>query len=555
MSGTNARSPAEAHGVAERIPAHDDATSRSLDEARASARLARVLWFGGAAFAIAWFVFALRLAFTDVEHQLLAADELHAVRVALDLTYDDIWSYYDTSDNSIPYTFYLEWLLERGSFTELAARVPAMAATALLLLTPFLFVRWIGAKGALVALALFATAPTIVFYAIVARPYAPAALLMTLATACWASWVSRPRFLPLAGFVVASVAAVFLHLYCLFSVLALLAVAALASRQGPVRFRAAFFGGLVIGAGIAALYFPGFDGLMEHRVGKVGGGESVYETLVTSYRSLTGELSAIAIVVPVLAVAGWFALSKRAPIVGAGLASVVLFQVLAMCATHPVGELNVFARYFHPVLPSLLLLAATGAVDLVRRGVEIVAPRASAASRVLASSAMALAIGSALAGLLPAKSPILLFRPERTSLRSNKESLLDASMYYAMKTPVFRHIADDPERGALVVVYPGFEHSDVWGEMWMRGLHDVWVTRGCDGVLVRFLRKAGLRYEHMVDVDDLREVRASGAKYLIANLKFARQAVLRRMYAEFGPPVARDEFDVLFDVREKRTPR
>lgn len=558
MSGTHVPSPSQAPRVVQRDPLHPPSgptTPDVLDAAPASARPSLALRLGGALFALAWLVFALRLAFPDLERQVLAADELHAINVVNQFDYDEIWTHYDTSDNSIPYSLYIEWLVEKRWFSELNTRLPAVVSTLLLFLAPFLFVRWIRWTGALVALALFATSPLIVFYAIVARPYAPAALAMTLAIASWGSWITRPRFLPLLGFVVASVAAVFLHLYCLFSVFALLAIAALASRKGPVRFRAAFGGGLAIGAGIAALYLPGLEGLIEHRVGKVGGGGDLYETLVRSYRTLNGELEGVALLLPILALAGWFALARRAPLVGAGLAGVVVFQVLAMCATHPVGELNVFARYFFPVLPALLLLAAAGIEDLARRGLEIVAPRASVASRVAASSALALALGSALAGLLPAKSPILLFRDGRTSLRSGKESLLDATAYLGSATPVFRHVADDRERGDVLLAYPGFDYSETWGDYRIRGLRDIWVVRACDRDLVQYLRESGLAYEHALDVENDAEVRASGAKYLVVDLARARPQVVQRMHHDFGRPVARDELNLLFDLQARGAPR
>lgn len=553
MSGTNATSLSPAPRAAVRDRVHADDSQREPDGS--DRRHGRLTWLLGAAFALFWLAYGLRLAFHDVEHQLLVGDELHAVRVALEYDYDAIWSYYNTSDNSIPYTLYIEWIVEHGWFSELAARFPAIVAGVLLLLTPFLFARWIRPAGALVGMALFATTPLFVYYAIVARPYAPAAFAMTLAVASWASWVTRPRFLPLAGFVVASVAAVFLHLYCLFSVLALLAVAAFASIKGPIRFWPAFGAGLAIGAGIAALYLPGLDGLIEHRIGKVGGGESLVHTLRASSWTVVGELGALAILLPLLALAGWRSMSKRAPVVATGFASVVVLQVVAMCATHPVGELTVFARYFQPVLPVLLLLAAAGVAGLASDGLAIVAARWSPARRSLAAGGVALALGSAIAALPPAKSPMLLFQPWRTSMRSAKESLLDATAYAIYATPVFEYLHRDPESGGRIIVYPGFDLSDHWGIRQMRGLRDLWVVRGADGVHVRHLRESNLAYEHMVDVDDLDAVRATGVRYLVVDLQTAREAVQRRMHHDFGRPVARDGFSLLFDVRERPKPR
>lgn len=553
MSGTNATSQSPAPRAAVRDRVHADDSQRQPDGA-VDGR-GRLIWLLGAAFALFWLAFGLRLAFSDVEHQILVGDELHAVRVALEYDADAIWSYYETSDNSIPYTLYIEWLVERGSFSELAARFPAIVAGALLLLAPFLFVRWIRPAGSLVALALFATTPLFVYYAIVARPYAPAALAMTLAVAGWASWVTRPRFLPLAGFVVASVAAVFLHLYCLFSVLALLGVTALASRKGPVRFWPAFAAGIAIGAGIAALYLPGLDGLIEHRVGKVGGGASLSWTLRASAWTVVADLGSLAILLPLLAFAGWRSMSRRAPVVAAGFASVVVFQVFAMCATHPVGELTVFARYFQPVLPILLLLSAAGVAALASDGIAIIAPRWSPARRASVAAGFALVLGSAIAALPPAKSPMLLYRPWRTSLRSGKESLLASAAYATYATTVFAHIHGDPESGGRIVVYPGFNLSETWGVSQMRGLRDLWVVRGADGVHVQFLRSSNLAYEHMVDVDDVAALRATGVKYLVADRATAREAVLRRFVRDFGQPVAEDRFSLLFDIRERATAR
>jgi hypothetical protein len=280
------------------------------DAARAL-RSRRLAWLGGAGFLVAALVYALRLHFAGVEHQLLGGDELHAVRTALLTPWAGIWTYYDVSDHSTPYTLWAKFLIERHLFDELWLRVPVIVTDVLLLASPLLFRRRIGGVAALAAVALLVTSPLVVFYSIVARPYTPAALAMTLALWAFDAWLARPAAGRLVGFALACVAAVFLHLYCLFPVAALCVLALVAARRGAVSWSAAWCAGLLVAAGLAALYGPGIDGLIETRISKVGDGEPLWRTLRGSFGTLTGEVPFYAAALPVLGVIGAVALVRR----------------------------------------------------------------------------------------------------------------------------------------------------------------------------------------------------------------------------------------------------
>jgi hypothetical protein len=506
-----------------------------LDRAlRAAAALSFVL-------ALVW---ALAWHFKGATRQLLLGDELHAVRVALFYTPSEIWTYYDTSDNSIPYTLYVEWLVAQGWFDETIVRLPVFVSHVGLLCAPLLLARHIGWSAAFATSALLSTSPLIVHYALVARPYTPAAFAMTLATCAWASWVTRPRLWALLAFCFASVLAAFLHLYCLFAVLALLAVGAVGSRFAQYRFRTLFMAGLAIGAALAALYLPGLEGLRVHRLGKVGLGDPAWTTFMRSVHTLTADLRTSLWLLVGGASIGVVSLARRAPLVCAGLCGTVLVQVAALFATRPVGEPNVWARYFMPVLPSLMALMASGLCALPRL---LLAARADAPRlRQWVAGALGVALAAASALNVMLHSPQEQYSLGRSSLRTSREFLLCLELQSAPRSRVFQHIHDDPQRGDTLVVYPSFDLSREWGELVRDGLRDTWVLGAAHNL--EFLRQRGITYQRVLNIHSNEELQRSGAKYLLTDALTTPPNELRSLLGRLGRPIRRDDHCLLFDL-------
>ena len=146
--------------------------------------------------------------------QVMAGDELHAVRAALERPVSGILFVYQSPDNCIPLTLFDRLVLEAGGrLGEWIVRMPALlAGLALLVLGPWWAWRRLGPGTAAVFAALLAISPALVFYSRIARPYAPAALLGFLTVAAFDAWQRRPGSGPAAAYVAFASLALWFHL-------------------------------------------------------------------------------------------------------------------------------------------------------------------------------------------------------------------------------------------------------------------------------------------------------------------------------------------------------
>ena len=284
---------------------------------------------------------------------------------------------------------------------------------------------------------------------------------------------------------------------------------------------------------------------------KVGAGEALLDSLLASYATLTGHVAVVYFALPLLAAAGAVSLVRSSRLLGIGAVAVVAGQIAALCATRPLGEADVLARYFFPVLPILLLLAAAGLVALASAALGLVsrrllqgAPRGALLTYL--GGALGVALGAALALCVPFQSPLLSFQRKISSFRSGKEFLLDAEAVAGRRSRVFRVLRADRERGEVVLVYPEPLGDTAWGDYMRRGLRNVWTRAVSDRA--RWLRERGVTYRHVLDLASDEELAASGAKYLVVDLAASDDQTLQRMQRRFGQPVAQDDRDALFDL-------
>lgn len=127
--------------------------------------------------------------------QILAGDELHAVRTAIHNPVETLLTTWFGADPSIPLTLlYRLWLDAGGRLTEMGLRLPVLATSVLFLfLAPVLLARVLGRPAAGVFAWLAAASPALVLYGRIVRSYLPVACFGFLAAALFWGWWERVR--------------------------------------------------------------------------------------------------------------------------------------------------------------------------------------------------------------------------------------------------------------------------------------------------------------------------------------------------------------------------
>ena len=199
-----------------------------------------------------------------------------------------------------------------------------------------------------------------VYYSIVARPYTPAALFVLLSVHSWDRWLETRSNRSLSRFVITSSLAIILHLYCLFPVALLMGLTLVRVLRAQLPRREFWKAGIWISLIVIAFMGPGLPLLLEHRLNKVGAGAPVFRTLQVSYMVLCGHLSWLALVFPFLLAAGLRGLQRRDSSFGLLIVALLIFQLVVLFATRPLGTVSVWARYYYLVWPLALILAAAG---------------------------------------------------------------------------------------------------------------------------------------------------------------------------------------------------
>ncbi len=315
----------------------------------------------------------------NVRAQVLAGDELHAVRVALAEPLSHILTTYELRDNCIPLTALYRVLLQSGvPLSELVVRLPMLLAGLLaLLVLPGIVARWLrplgplGPRVALLFAWLVALSPLLVLYSRIARPYAPIVLFGFAATAAFEAWWRTGRRGLAALSVLAAALAVWFHLgtapFVLAPFLFALGTLAIDRRWRGEAGRPGLLALVATGAATAAAIL-GF--IVPARASLLALVSSKHEPLALSWGTLTGVLrlqSGAVYLVPVVlfwaaALYGLVTLARREPRLAAYTATLAVCQVAGLVVLSPemLGHPLVFDRYLLPVLPWLLLWVAVG---------------------------------------------------------------------------------------------------------------------------------------------------------------------------------------------------
>jgi len=475
-------------------------------------------------------VAGLVLRFHDAGSALLGPDELHAPRVARTTSYLEMFTRYENTDNSVPYSLYTRALMDADALTETTYRLPAMLSAALLLLAPLWFRRRLGASATLVALALVAGDPLGVYFAIVARPYALTALALVLAFRSWLAFVDEDSGKGGWGFVMWGAFAVFLHLFSVFplAVLGLHGIGRACVERLP--WRPLCLRGVVLVGLVLAPLVPGLEGLVATRAAKVGVGELTWPFVADVWAALVAQVTVFGWILPVLLAAGGVAAWRRV-------------QVLAVLATRPFGPPTAWARYLHLLWPIALMLAAQGLVAMI--GLLRASPRVTACAAVV--------VGLGLAVFVPVSSSQAYFDAGPNPYRANDLYML-AVTYDPPSIPgSYLQVIADPERGDVLVECPDLENLTVkWVPMAHQRRHQMRIELAVD--LVDEMRDSGIHLKHYIDVRDPDELVATGARYLVLYplAQDTRMARKLRTECEHEPPDA-DGFQ-LFRLDRRLSP-
>jgi hypothetical protein len=313
----------------------------------------------------------------------------------------------------IPLNLYTWALGATIGWSEIMLRLPSLVCGLLcVLVCPLLARKLIGGRRAVVLAFLLAISPVLIFYSRISRPYSAIALLGFAAILLAARWMKSDGLWAALLFVVASVLAIFFHLFAVVTVAAPVLAAIvfqtwkhfrktpLAETKTPT-LRQWIVVAMIITAMSAALVLPALIYSLQSTFFTIAlKGTFRWQSLpqVAQLISGTGQ--------PVLALLFWCAFivgaieqSRRNPWFGGMLVSLYPLHVLALLLSRPDSAQSaiMLVRYCIPLVPVSLLLVACG----IQRTLEAIAARVKLrpASQILIAAACVAAL--AFSGPLP----------------------------------------------------------------------------------------------------------------------------------------------------------
>ncbi len=541
--------------------------------------LSRLAWWATAAglFLVGW-----HYRFRDLAEQVLGGDEYHAVRVARKVDLLSAFTYYEQAENSIPFTLWARALMDTVGFTEWRFRLPVFVAGSILALFPLLLYRRLGRGATLVALGFMATTPHAIYYSFTGRPYGPAALLLAVAVLSWLRWMERRSRLALATYVVTGTSAVFFHLLCLLPIGWLTVLSFVMVRRGRIPLRDVLIGkALLLVAGMA-VFLPGISGLLKYRLLEstrpdVGSLSMAWEAVA----SLVGIQPSFTLAVLALAVVGAVRLVRKDLMAGLALAGIMPAVLLGMFVTQAYPSVTAWTRYLFLAHWSLVLLASFGLVGLAGWMVERLRTRPVTAGLVAVFGLYALsvwwrssrgiegttqavfpwlvgaaALGSGASALLgravrqPASidlpllpvilamlvclgqvlwvpMPLYLNGPDSFRTRRASVKRIEGA---SMKTwrddmhPVFHALADDPDSGDLLLLWPYRVMTALWRPATLQQLvHRKRVVMVHERTL-KTDRGMNIHFENIIDLGDVEDAADEHTRYFVLDLDFIARA-------------------------------
>lgn len=524
------------------------------------------------AFAVLAFIAGAWLRLWQLHSQVLLDDEWHAVRMLIGADAKTIATHFGYADYCIPLTLYYRWLYDHGALSEWRMHLPlAVAGIAMLAVLPWLLRDRLAWPVRAVWVALLAVSPLLVYLSRTARPYALDCLCAFVAIVAFERWDRERRAGWAIAYVVATVAAAWLHLLTIVFTLwpfVWFGVPALrdARRRSPRAFVRIVVLAVATVAALALVLVPPLLGDWRAMAAKAGAGAVEGDTL---YRAL---LMAFGISSPLLLAAMAVALGlgiwrvwKRDRRFAAYVLSMGVAGVVTVALSHAawIQHALTFVRYSLPVVPFVLLFVAEGIVFVV----------AQLRLQVAACAAALLAI----AGLVAA-GPIPRYYYFPNQLMGDALFQLDYARDYnpyatlAKPGPVpafYRDLASRPPGSITLVVAPSRLHSNYLPDVWYQPIHRqnlkfALAAPVCGGESDEYSYQAtGTAFRRVARLEDLLDGATWGGDYLVLRLTPwsvppglgqgwpDMEACAAKVSERLGVPVYRDAQIAVFPLGKK----
>ncbi|MBI4445014.1 MAG: hypothetical protein HY645_03815 [Acidobacteria bacterium] len=316
---------------------------------------------------------ALRL--YQIEDQIIADDEWHAVHGLLASAYGGVLSHFGGADRSIPLTFFYKVIGDTLGLNEFLMRLPSLIfGIGAMLVFPFLLRAEIGLPGSRAFAWFLAISPLHIYYSRYARPYGISMFFSFLAAVSFFKWWSGENRRWGLIYAMCSIAAPYFHLTVLPFVMAPLLVGLIAtvsgkSKASPAPFQIVRLGGTV-SAGLLFLLLPPFLVDRESLIQKSGQGFIMSDTIPGAIQLFFGAVQNwLAGALLFAAAVGAALLGRKHPswllylIALSGIQ--VAFLLLAQPAAMQVPIVPV--RYCISLLPVLLLMLAVALASIDSR--------------------------------------------------------------------------------------------------------------------------------------------------------------------------------------------
>lgn len=374
-------------------------------------------WNHEAAFALALamaFLAGFFLRLYLLAEQLFIDDEWHGLYYVIGKSPTWLLTHFSIPGATcIPLNLYTWALGATFGWSEFMLRLPSLVCGLLcVLICPLLARKLIGDRRAVVLAFLLAISPVLIFYSRISRPYSAVALLGAAAVLLAARWMQSGGLRPALLFVIASVLAIYFHLFALVTVAAPVIAAIVfhiwkrfqkipRTKTSMPALRQWIVMAMIIAAISAVLVLPALIHSLQSTFFTIAlKGTFRWQSLpqVAQLTSGTGQ--------PVLALLFWCAFvvgaieqCRRNPWFGGMLVSLYPLHVLALLISRPDSAQSaiLLVRYCIPLVPISLLFAACG----IQRTLETIAARVNMrpASQTLIAAACVAAL--AFSGPLP----------------------------------------------------------------------------------------------------------------------------------------------------------
>ena len=478
----------------------------------------------------------------------------------------------------IPLNFY-DWLLGATvGWSEFMLRLPSLVCGLLcILVCPLLARKLVGTRVAILLVFLLTISPTLVFYSRISRPYSVVALLGFAALLFAARWMQSGGLRPAILFIIASVLAIYFHLFAIVTVAAPVLAAIVfhlwkifwktpQSETKPPTLRQWIVVAIIIAAMSAVLILPA----LIHSL------QSTFFTIALKGTFSWQSLPQVALLIsgtgqPLLALLFWIALvfgavglCHRNPWFGWMLVSLYPLHALALLLSRPDSAQSalLLVRYCITLVPVSLLFVACG----IQSALKTLAARATLRPPLQSLLACAFVGALALAGPLPQtyvapnnftshgayqqrygridwqRSFYSDFTPVDFTLNT-RISADEISLFYGLlaKEPGSRPVVEYPmmigdhfnalyyyqhfHRRPVIVGYTsdmklasGLAPGNIYGNTYI------------DQVLSLIRDPSQIKFRNLISMDDLPAMRGRGVEYVILHKRFEAQL------SEVAPP-------------------